>query len=274
MGFYFGFDIGGSMIKAAAVDDNMNMLAEGIFPSDISDDMLTEKTAAMLESARLSENELEFTAATGVGAGRLGSVFFSAPVKFLTEFECFGRGAQFLTDSDDILAVSMGTGTAFVHAKGSDYTHLGGSGVGGGTLMGLSALMTGTRDVSHISELICKGDWSAVDLTVGDLSTENVGTLSADVTAANFGKRNISEKPEDIAAGICNMIFQTAGIMAGLSCSGLGIKKAVFTGSFTDIPKGRDILKSVGQLYGLEFTSPEKAKFAGALGAVLRCMNR
>ena len=47
----------------------------------------------------------------------------------------------------------MGTGTAIVNAtRGGEMEYLGGTGVGGGTLLGLSKLLVGAGEVEHIED--------------------------------------------------------------------------------------------------------------------------
>ena len=46
---------------------------------------------------------------------------------------------------DRAVVVSMGTGTAYVMADKGRVSHLGGTGVGGGTLLGLSGLTLNIR---------------------------------------------------------------------------------------------------------------------------------
>ncbi len=96
---------------------------------------------------------------------------------------CFGRGAQYISGHSKTLAVSMGTGTAFVLADGEKYNHPGGSGVGGGTLTGL---ITGKTESAEINRMILCGN------------------------AANAGKKTVSRNESDIAAGIANVIFPNA----------------------------------------------------------------
>lgn len=262
--------MGGSSVKIIASDENINIIAKKQYPSDGSIDTLTSAVLEMLESAGIDRSSIARAAAAGVGTSVLGETFLGVPVKIFSEFESFGRGGQYLGRTDKALIVSMGTGTAFVRAEGRKYIHLGGSGVGGGTLNGLSELTTGISDIHCIHEMISKGSAAAVDLTVGDICKGVCGTLSADVTAANFGKKAMSRNKDDIAAGLANMIFQTAGVMAGLACSGTDIDKAVFVGSMTEIPEGREMLRAVGGLYNMEFAVPDGGAYAGAVGAVLR----
>lgn len=197
--------------------------------------------------------------------------FLGAPVTRFSEFECFGRGGQYLSGHNKALVVSMGTGTAFVSADGDTYIHLGGSGVGGGALSGLSELITGVRRSSEINKMISAGSAARVDLTIGDICKGDVGGLSPDVTAANFGKKVMSTDKNDIAAGLANMVFQTAGVMAALACKNTDYEHVVFVGAMTEIPEGREMLRAVGNLHGMTFDVPAGGTYAGALGAVLKC---
>lgn len=274
MQFYLGIDMGGSAVKliAAAINNgSLSVLGRTAYPSGESAQRLEAEAKKLISGLGLSEKDIAGTALTGVGASDVGDIFLGAPVTRFSEFECFGRGGQYLSGHDKALVVSMGTGTAFVRAEGSSYTHLGGSGVGGGALSGLSELITGVRSSSEINKMISEGSAAKVDLTIGDICSGDVGGLSPDVTAANFGKKAMSHNSSDIAAGLANMIFQTAAIMAAFACKGTDCEHVVFVGAMTEIPEGREMLRAVGDLHGMTFDVPSGGTYAGALGAVLRC---
>jgi activator of 2-hydroxyglutaryl-CoA dehydratase len=84
----------------------------------------------------------------------------------------------------------------------------------------------------------------------------------------------MSDNPADIAAGISNMIFQTAGVMAAFACKGTDFGEAVFVGSLAELPEGKAVLEAVADLHGLKFTVPRNAAYAGALGAVILGLER
>ncbi len=69
------------------------------------------------------------------------------------EFLANGLGAQYNTGLDSLLVVSMGTGTSFVKVQGSTVEHIGGLGIGGGTILGLSKLLLKTHDFHQIASL-------------------------------------------------------------------------------------------------------------------------
>ena len=266
--YYLGTDIGSSAVKLAAADKMGNILACRKYPSDGSGERLENETRKMLSEAGITEPPAHIFI-TGAGSDIAENCFQAIPHTCFEEFGCFGRGAVKLSGIDKAVIVSIGTGTAFVIADKNNFTHIGGSGVGGGTLSGLAELTVNVTDRAELNRLITEGNPAKVDLTMGDICKGTLGGLAADVTAANFGSRHISRESADIAAGIANMIFQTAGVMAAFACKGTDITNAVFVGSTAELPGGKVMLEAVGQLHSLTFTVPENGAYAGAIGAIL-----
>lgn len=54
------------------------------------------------------------------------------------EFYAIGYGGLYLLGKSSAIVVSMGSGIVYVKATENSIVHIGGSGVGGGTLIGLS----------------------------------------------------------------------------------------------------------------------------------------
>src|SRR5699024_918888 len=136
------------------------------------------------------------------------------PTSIVDEFYCTGRGGLYLSDLEEGIIVSMGTGTAFVYATPDKIEHLGGTGIGGGTLVGLSNAVLNVRDIKNLVKLAQKGDLRRVDLAIGDITTNAVSNLPFDATASNFGKLSELATPEDIALGLLNLVYQTVGMLA------------------------------------------------------------
>ena len=57
-----------------------------------------------------------------------------------------------------MIVVSMGTGTSLVQCDKEGIRHIGGIGIGGGTLQGLARVMLKTDDIKQISLLAAEGD--------------------------------------------------------------------------------------------------------------------
>ena len=70
--------------------------------------------------------------------------------------------------------------------------------MGGGTLVGLSALLTGINDFPTIVEMSKAGDYSSVDMLVKDIYGENMpyAGLNGDWLASSFAKAAIGKPGE------------------------------------------------------------------------------
>ena len=144
---------------------------------------------ALLEQAghqtrrRLSSSHSRGSPPKAPASKRLGR-----PVKYIPEPDSIGEGACWLTGRDDLIVASIGTGTAFVHAKGGEYTHLCGTGVGGGTLKGLAVKVLGnTRTCASSTGMAMDGDCGKVDLLIGDF-VESYGISDPEITASNLAR--------------------------------------------------------------------------------------
>ena len=202
---------------------------------------------------------------TGVGATAVAGDVYGIPTHRVVEFEAIGRGGLVLSGLSRALVVSMGTGTAFVRASLDGSTHLGGSGVGGGTLLGLSKLLLDTDDADAVLALAQTGDLSAVDLSIREISPSGIPSLPPETTAANFGNLKSTAGKPDVALGLINTVFQTAGVMAAFA-SGKELP-IVVTGTLATFPCAAPILDGVGALHGICFHIPDNAAFATAIGA-------
>ncbi|HET7839369.1 MAG TPA: pantothenate kinase, partial [Rectinemataceae bacterium] len=213
--------------------------------------------------------DIDRLAVTGVGAAFLGRDVLGIEVVSVDEFRAIGLGGLRLSGEKKALVVSVGTGTAFVRAEGRDIRHVGGSGVGGGTIIGLCSRLAGISDFDAIVEATAGGRLENVDLALGDISKVAVGNLPADATASNFGKVSERASGEDLAAGVVNMVFQTVGMIAVMAARAEGVSSAVMVGKSTRLPMARAVLAWISSLYDLRFVVPELAEYATAIGAAL-----
>ena len=120
-----------------------------------------------------------------------------------------------------------------------------------------------------VSELCQDGDLSHIDLTLADLSREQVGDLPPEATAANFAKVADDATPSDKMLGIVNLVLQSIGTMSVLACKCCGTDTVVLTGALTMLPPAKATFELFKQLYGVDFIIPENATFATAIGAAL-----
>ena len=257
-----GIDMGASAVKIAALEDGRPVLTHyepgrgGDIPA------LCERLG--LDLGRAGAVGLTGLSAKGAGLERLGIGPAAVP-----EAEAIGRGGTFLSGLDDVIVASMGTGTAFVHAKGGVYSHLCGTGVGSGTLSGLARKVLGISDMKAFDALAMSGDTNHVDLTIGDF-VEMHGQLAAGLTASNLARRNPDATDADWAAGLCTLVYQVVGTMSLLACRGCGARAVVVTGAAASSGPSLANFRRFTDSFGLDYCVPEHAGFATAMGAALR----
>lgn len=272
-----GIDVGGSTTKIVGFS-----IAEGGERSLISPflvratDPITSIYGAF--GRFTSQNGLDLTdidkvMVTGVGATYMQQPIYSLECNKVPEFSAVGLGGLYLSGLDEAIIVSMGTGTAIVHAKkegnATKIDYLGGTGVGGGTLLGLTRKMTGVESVEHIEELCREGDLNNIDLRVKDISKNAKYTgVNEDLTAANFGKVSDLATNADIALGVANLVAETVAMLAVFAARGHGIKDVVIVGNLTTIAPVRNVFSNLSS-FGINFIIPENASFGTAIGAAL-----
>lgn len=263
-----GIDIGSSTTKIVAFE------AERMLPPMA---VKADSQVASLYGAfgrYLYENNLELTDVAGVYVTGVGSKYveksvYGCPTYRVDEFVATGTGGYYLTDKKEVIVISMGTGSFFVKVTEDEMKHLGGVGLGGGTIGGLSRLMLNTTEIEEVVELVEHGDVTKIDLRIADLAKEKLPGLNLDVTASNFAKADLQSKREDVAAGIVHMVIENicqAGILASVHT---GIKDYILIGGLTRFFECHQIIKAFKSLWDVQLSIPEYSDYATAIGAVI-----
>lgn len=261
-----GIDIGGTTTKIAGFKETRVC---GVI-SVQADHPVTSASGALgkfIDEYSLKLSDIEAIAITGVGAEFLGPELFGIPVKRVAEFTAIGYGGLFLAGLSKAVVVSMGTGTAIVVADGREVRHLGGSGVGGGTLIGLSKYILNSTDFLNIADLAGKGNLASVDLNISDISQVEMGNIPLSATASNFGKHSDKANQADIALGLVNLVCQSIGMMSVFASREEKVDQIVLTGKLVRLPQAGDIFIRLGKLFGKEFIIPEYAEYSTAVGS-------
>ena len=268
MGIVLGIDVGGSTTKIVGIRENECF---GMLQVRAADQITSMYGAIgnLLSKYGYQPGDVSNIYLTGVGASFVDEQIYGIKTTKVNEFNAIGYGALSLTKLDEALVVSMGTGTAFVRASKGDVTHLGGSGVGGGTILGLASVMLGKSDVDAILALAGSGSLKNIDLSVRDILNTQVQSLPSDLTAANFGKIKSTASDSDIALGILNMVFETVGMLTVFALRNDTIGDVILTGTLAKFPQADMVFSSFKKIMGLNYIIPEDAVFATALGAAL-----
>ncbi len=191
-------------------------------------------------------------------------------VQMIAEIDAIGFGGATLANFSECVVVSIGTGTAIVHFSEQGIRHVGGTGMGGGTIKGLSSVICGLDDPLKIEAQALKGNPSKINLTISDLGYEGLSFLDADMTASNFADIN-SSKPEDMAAGILRLVGETVGIIASICAREFNCQdRIVIVGKVANSQFIRHTMDLVGRLYQTQFTYPQNPGYATVYGAAMK----
>jgi len=270
MSIILGIDIGGSTTKIVGLKPDRSVI--GMLQVKASDQLtsLYGALGSFLTRHKLALQDIDRIVTTGVGASFVEEDIYGIPTRKVGEFSALGAGGLALSGCKQAVVVSMGTGTAFIHdRKNEESVHLGGSGVGGGALVGLCSRLVGTDDFTQIEKLAAGGDLHKVDLYVGDMSKNSIGSLPLDITAANFSNISGDAEEADLALGVINMVLQSIGTMSSLACKACGTDTVVLTGALTKSRWCESVFRDFTKLHGVRFLIPENATFATSIGAAL-----
>ncbi len=257
-----GVDLGATLCKLALPSE------AGIRTAQIP----TTDFDAILASIR--EWEPQRVAATGGGGARLAAEMDALPVTNVPEFSAWARGAPLLAEHrgeklpDRYLLVSLGTGTSVLSVTDEVAQRVGGSALGGGTLLGLGKLLLRIDSFADLAALAERGDRRSVDLLVGDIySGPGDSPLPRDLNAAHFAKLD-SELPEDIAHALMGLVGENIGLICGELARARGAREIVYCGStFAENPALESILDQVSGFYSCQARFLEDGAFCGAVGA-------
>ena len=263
-----GIDIGSTITKVVSVENKS--VVHKIKTKAL--DVVTSATGAfgkIVVENGIKISDIERIMITGAGATKLQSDLFGIPTKKVNEITAIGIGGMFLSKSDNIVITNIGTGTAIVLAEKDKISHLGGSGVGGGTILGLSKMLLRTSNFNDIMKLAEAGDPKKIDLLIGDIMDSDISFLSKDSTVSNFGKTPDNPQSEDIAIGIVSMVYQVIGMLSVFAARSRNIDRIIVTGNGSDNPIGKKILQAISRLHSVNFEYPDFADYTTAIGAGL-----
>ena len=264
-----GIDVGISTTKIVGIDEKGMV----INPIRIkATDPITSLYGAFgkyLHDNKIKLDEIEHVMLTGVGAAYIDEHIYGLPTSKSEEFIADGLGAKYESKLDRMIVVSMGTGTSLVKCDGENIKHIGGIGIGGGTLAGLSRIMLKTDDIKQITNLAKDGDVSKINLLIKDISAKPLPGLPMSAVASLFSNAKTNASREDIAKGLIWMVLQCIGSATILSSLESGIKDFVLIGNLSLLPLCREVYPAMEKVYGVRFHVPKYSEFCTAIGAAL-----
>ena len=122
--------------------------------------------------------------------------------------------------------------------------------------------------IESVVMLANEGNIENIDLRIKDMTEKNIG-LAENLTASNFGKLSDLATKGDIALGLINLVFETAGMMSIFAARTNGIRDIVLTGHMTRIPQGTKIFPALSELFDVNFIIPENSEYGTVIGTAL-----
>ena len=269
MGIIIGIDVGISTTKIVGIDEEGNILSPIRIKATDPITSLYGAFGKFLYENKIQLQDIERVMLTGVGSAYIDKPIYGLPTEKAEEFMADGLGARFETNFDRMMVVSMGTGTSIVKCDGDDIKHIGGIGIGGGTLQGLSRMLLKTDDIKQVAKLAEEGDVSHINVLIKDISAKPLPGLPMDAIASLCGNAKSNASREDIAIGLIWMVLQSICSASILSSLGSGIKQFVMIGNLTLLPQCARVFPATEKLYGVKFHIPKYAEFCTAIGAAL-----
>lgn len=262
-----GIDSGGTLIKIAYMEkDNLEM-----------------KKVSVLEMAHIASwiNSLP-DAEVCVTGGRANQLISSLnhPTSEIVEFEATINGAIYLLhredfEIDNVILTNVGTGTSIHHVQKDRHERIGGIGVGGGTLMGLSQLLTG---ITSYDDIVSKGSFGTrehIDLKVSDIYGGSTPPISGDLTASNFGKVFENDdvdrlSKEELLSSVIGLVGETVTTVSVLAAGQYNASTIVYIGStFSNNDPLKKVIYDYTKLRGMKPIILNNGEYCGAIGALL-----
>jgi len=265
-----GIDIGASKTKAVAVEKSQIIGFTSVQTINIFESAIRAYKKVLLTADRRCE-DVRKIAISGGGARLIGNTLLEVPVIRVDEILALGLGGLELSRKPQALIVSMGTGTALVIAsdKGGKIEHIGGIGVGGGTIEGLSRRMLGIKKFEKMEEMANRGVASNVDLTVAELIGGPIGILPSNATASNFKKLNADTDKNDVAAAIFNMVAEVIGVITVMAAKAYHLEKnVVLVGKIIQSVKIAELIRNLMKIFQIKVCIPSNGEYCVAIGAV------
>lgn len=264
-----GVDAGASLIKLAVRDREGRTRLESIPTAEV-------QRAARQVAEQVAETGAESVVLTGGGAPRMQRLLASDTAR-ANEFDAWASGARHLLHEREaaverFLLVSVGTGTSAMLVEPEAVHRIGGTALGGGTILGLGAALTGSRDFDAITELAAAGDRREVDLLVSDIYPEGDFALPGEVNAASFAKlagRSDPAAPRDLAHAVMGLVGENVALICTGLAAATGVDDIVFGGSSLRSNTALErILEGACRALGRRPTFLADGEFVGALGAL------
>ena len=273
MSTMIGIDTGGTLTKIAYLNEHDELKLEVIPSAEMH----------LVKEWLEQHPQVEEIGLTGGRTEQLRGVLKTMKsIEYIVEFEATLKGVRYLLEKEGYtinrsIITNIGTGTSIHYMEGNAHSRVGGTGIGGGTLMGLSTIMTGIGNFDAITERASKGARGGIDLLVQDIYQGMDTPIAGTLTASNFGKVGITEQKmyetNDILATVQGLVGEVITTLSIQLSEQHQAEYIVYIGStLTDNPHLRKVIEYYTILKKHTPVFLNDCGFSGAIGALLNMM--
>ncbi|MGB3261841.1 type II pantothenate kinase [Paenisporosarcina sp.] len=265
-----GIDVGGTLTKIAYFEEDQQLKLLHFPSADLQ--KVSDWITSFKEDIQIG--------LTGGRAEQLKTFLRSHKnLHYLVEFDATIAGVKYQLKKDgqdftEGVITNIGTGTSIHSLKGDAHVRIAGTGIGGGTLLGMSALMTGIYEFQQIVQLSASGSRSEVDMLVSDIYYGNKTPIDGGLTASNFGDAGLrpllERSKEDILATVQGLVGEVISTLSIQCADAEKMEHIVYIGS--TLAENEPLQKIIGSYTNRKNRTPVFLKdngYSGAIGALL-----
>lgn len=226
-----------------------------------------------------NNNSITQLCITGGKATQLEQLLSSSyKIVELNEFEATLAGVRYILKEEkraisSFVLTNIGTGTSIHYVHDKQYVRAGGTGVGGGTIMGLSKLLTNIDHFEDVIPLTKIGSRNSLDITVGDIYGGILSPLDNNLTASNFGKATITDSnysSSDILATVQGLVGEVVTALSLQFAEAKNIDHIIYIGStLCNNVHLQNIISSYTEYQNKIPVFLQDGGYSGAIGALL-----
>ena len=270
MSTWIGIDTGGTLTKLAYLNEQQELTLT-VFPSNEMD---------LVKEWLKQHPQVEEIGLTGGRTEQLRDVLKTMKsIEYIVEFEATLKGVRYLLEKEghaieQSIITNIGTGTSIHYMDGNEHARVGGTGIGGGTLIGLSTIMTGISDFETIKSHAAQGQREGIDLLVKDIYQGMDTPISGTLTASNFGKVGITESrnfaKQDVLATTQGLVGEVITTLSIQLAEQYKAEHIVYIGStLTDNEQLQRVIEHYTTLKKHTPVFLTDCGYSGAIGALL-----
>ncbi|MGE7881936.1 type II pantothenate kinase [Bacillus sp. NPDC094077] len=268
-----GIDAGGTLTKIAYLNEKKKLAFEKFYSHE------QDKVIDWLKN----NNRMKQICITG-GKAKLLQQLLSDSDKIveLNEFEATLAGVRYILKEEkhsinNFILTNIGTGTSIHYIYNDQYIRAGGTGVGGGTIMGLSKLLTNIDHFEDVIPLTKVGSRKDLDITVGDIYGGILSPIDNSLTASNFGKAAIIDSDianSDIIATVQGLVGEVVTALSLQFAEAKNIDHIIYIGStLCNNVHLQNIISSYTEYQNKTPIFIQDGGNSGAIGALLHITN-